>query len=510
MYWIGVIAMKKILSFLKKICPSKRKLVQLYFALLFNANIKGFVNGSIYNNSTKTSTKNFCIPGLNCYSCPGATGACPLGSLQDSYNAGRSTIFYVLGILLLFGVMFGRMICSWMCPFGFVQELTYKVKTKKVKKSRFTRILSYAKYVFLVVFVVIIPICYAFKDVAFPAFCKFICPAGTLEGAMGLLANKVNDSYFSMLGPLFTWKFLLMVSIIVGSIFIYRLFCRFICPLGALYGLFNRFSIFGLKLDDAKCTKCNLCVNKCKMDVYSVGDHECILCGECIDVCPTKAISWKGPKIFIKANDIPEKDDVPAAPECNKKREKLRLITRIGTLVIMLAVLFGAIAHYWIEADKAEKVVYETGSEVGMICPGYDLEIVTKDGPTGTTINPPETGKITIINFWYTMCTSCVAELPYFERIANEYENIDVIAVHSELTWTFEEADFIAKNYPDSKIIFVHDYAENSVSDIYYKTLGGKGAYPQTVILDENGVIVRIIVGSTTYDELKDIVDGIK
>ena len=110
--------------FFKRFLPSKRKLVQLYFALLFNANIKGFINGSIYNNPSKTSTKNFCVPGLNCYSCPGAIGACPLGSLQDSYSAGKSTIFYVFGILLLFGLMFGRMICSWMCPFGFVQELS--------------------------------------------------------------------------------------------------------------------------------------------------------------------------------------------------------------------------------------------------------------------------------------------------------------------------------------------------------------------------------------------------
>lgn len=500
--------MKKFLMFFKRFLPSKRKLVQLYFALLFNANIKGFIIGSIYNNPSKTSTKNFCVPGLNCYSCPGAIGACPLGSLQDSYSAGKSTIFYVFGILLLFGLMFGRMICSWMCPFGFVQELTYKVKTKKVKKSRLTRFLSYTKYVFLFIFVIIIPICYAFKDVAFPAFCKFICPAGTLEGAMSLLANKVNDSFFSMLGPLFTWKFLLMISIIVGSIFVYRLFCRFICPLGALYSLFNRFSVFGLKIDDSKCTKCNLCVNKCKMDVYSVSDHECILCGECIDVCPTKAISWKGSKIFLAGNDIENKS--PAADN-STKRNKIRFVTRLVTTVVMLAVLFAAIAHYWIEADKKKDLIVETGNSIGMKCPGYDLEIVTANGPTGETINPVNTGKITIINFWYTMCTSCVAELPYFDQIAEEYDNVSVIAVHSELTWSFEEAGFIKKYYPDSKITFVHDYAdsENNISDLYYKTVGGKDAYPYTVIIDENGIIVELIVGSTTYNELKSIIDNI-
>ena len=86
-------------TFLKKIAslrPTKRKIMQLYFALLFNANAKGFVSGTIYQGPTKYA----CIPGLNCYSCPGAVGACPLGSLQGSFSAGKSTVFYVFGILL--------------------------------------------------------------------------------------------------------------------------------------------------------------------------------------------------------------------------------------------------------------------------------------------------------------------------------------------------------------------------------------------------------------------------
>jgi len=212
--------------------------MQLYFAVLFNANLKGFVTGQIYQGNSKS----MCVPGINCYSCPGAIGACPLGSLQGAFSADHSTIYYVCGILLLYCVIFGRMICGWLCPFGLVQELVYKVKTPKLKKSPVTRLLSWLKYVILVFFVLIVPIMYAFRDTPLPAFCKYICPAGTLEGGIGLLSNAVNESYFSMLGPLFTWKFLLMVSMIVGSVFIFRLFCRFICPLGALYGLFNRFS----------------------------------------------------------------------------------------------------------------------------------------------------------------------------------------------------------------------------------------------------------------------------
>ena len=246
--------MGKFVQKIKSLAPTKRKLMQLYFALLFNANLKGFVSGNIY----KGNSKKFCVPGINCYSCPGAVGACPIGSLQGSFSADKSTIYYVGGILLLYSLLFGRMICGWLCPFGLIQELLYKIKTPKLKKSPVTRILSYLKYVILVFFVFIVPITYAFRDTPLPAFCKYICPAGTLEGGIGLLANKVNASYFSMLGPLFTWKFLLMISIVVGSVFVFRLFCRFICPLGALYGLFNRISFFGVKVEQPKCTNCNL------------------------------------------------------------------------------------------------------------------------------------------------------------------------------------------------------------------------------------------------------------
>ena len=278
-------------QWIQKIWPSKRKLMQLYFALLFNANVQGFATGQIYQGDSKV----FCAPGINCYSCPGAVAACPLGSLQGAFSSpNHSTLYYIGGILLLYGVLFGRMICGWACPFGLIGELLYKIKTPKVKKSPVTRILSFFKYVVLVFFVFIVPIIYAIRNVPLPAFCKYICPIGTIEGGLGLLSNKVNESLFSLLGPLFTWKFMLMVSIVVGSIFIFRLFCRFICPLGALYGLFNKVSVFGVQVDEDKCTHCNLCVSHCKVDIKHVGDQECISCGECIGVCPTKAISWKG------------------------------------------------------------------------------------------------------------------------------------------------------------------------------------------------------------------------
>lgn len=290
----------KIKDWLKKHKPTKRKVIQLYTALLYNANIKGFFNGRIYQGATK----NLCLPGLNCYSCPGAVGACPLGSLQNALAESNTRLpAYVIGIIVLFGLMLGRTICGWLCPIGLGQELLHKIKTPKLKKNKITRIVSYLKYVVLAVLVVIIPL-----TVAIPGFCEYICPAGTFQGGVGLLANSENEGLFAVLGPLFTWKFTLLIVIVVASIFIFRAFCRFLCPLGAIYGFFSKIALIGVKLDKNKCTDCGLCQSVCKMDIKTVGDHECIHCGECMSVCPAKAITWKGSHIFVRANDV----DAPA------------------------------------------------------------------------------------------------------------------------------------------------------------------------------------------------------
>ena len=171
--------------------------MQLYFALLFNCNIQGFFTGQIYSVNDASTTKKFCVPGINCYSCPGAVGACPLGSLQGSFSSkNHSTIYYVAGSLALFAILLGRMICGWLCPFGLIQELLFKIKSPKLKKSPVTRILSFLKYVILVFFVGIVPITYALRGDPLPAFCKFICPAGTIEGGLIMLSNKFNGGLF--------------------------------------------------------------------------------------------------------------------------------------------------------------------------------------------------------------------------------------------------------------------------------------------------------------------------
>ena len=295
--------------------PTKRRLIQVYVALLYNVNFKGFANGTIFQDNSKYA----CVPGLNCYSCPGAIGACPLGALQNAFaQSGTRAPYYILGIIGLFGLLFARTICGFLCPVGLCQELIHKIPSVKIKKGRATRALSYLKYVLLVVLVVALPVMYGLQGIAVPAFCKFICPAGTFEGGIGLISNPLNWSgsrdLLAQLGNIFTWKFCVLIVFIVLCVFLYRPFCRFICPLGAIYGFFNKISFIGVKVDKIKCIDCGLCVKHCQMDVKHVGDHECINCGRCISVCPVKAISWKGSGLFDKLDQKEEekKEEKPA------------------------------------------------------------------------------------------------------------------------------------------------------------------------------------------------------
>ena len=271
---------------------NKRKLIQVICAILYNCNFVGFAKGTIYQGPIK----GVCVPGLNCYSCPGALASCPLGSLQSALVSSKYKFpYYILGILLLFGILLGRVICGFLCPFGLIQELLYKIPTPKLKKNRFTRLLSYLKYIILVVFSILIPIL-----LLEPGFCKYICPAGTLEAGIPLVAG--NQQLQTLIGNLYIWKIVLLVIIITSAIFIFRSFCRFICPLGAIYSFFNRFALFGVSVDKEKCNHCNACVHHCRMDVKKVGDHECIQCGECTKHCHACAISFKHTKSLSNTN----------------------------------------------------------------------------------------------------------------------------------------------------------------------------------------------------------------
>lgn len=511
--------------------PSKRRLIQIYAALLYNANIKGYISGEIYQSET---TKYMCVPGLNCYSCPGAVGACPLGALQNALAETKTSApYYVLGILALFGLICARTICGFLCPVGLGQDLLYKIRSPKLKKSRVTRVLSFLKYVLLAVLVIAIPLIYVYQDIPLPGFCKYICPAGTLGGAVMLLINPNNAGMYANLGPLFTWKFCLLIAIATSTVFIYRAFCRFLCPLGAIYGFFNRIALLGIKVDKENCTDCGLCVSHCKMDIKRVGDHECINCGECISVCPTKAIRWKGSKLFVHANAVPAPaeerpiaamasagaaavtepkeplvSDAEAAveevavaqavpetkPVKTRKKPGKKFWLELSAWIAATGLLVGALVYYnFIDTG--------VGYEVGQTAPNFTLQLY---GTNETYKQKEHKGEVTVITFWSGSDEYFEDTLKLFNDLTKAYANWNVIAVSkaSDVLAT----DYIAEHGSEWSLTFAKDKGEKKNSA--YLTLGGseRGMWNKTVILNRGGkVVYNSKMVFVSYQEVADL-----
>ena len=498
-------------NWIKSHIPTQRRLIQLYAALLYNAHLKGYITGNIYTGAMK----NLCVPGFNCYSCPGAIGACPMGALQNAIaSSGKRAPNYVLGILMLYGLTFGRTICGFLCPLGLLQDLVHKIPTVKIRKSLVTRSLSYLKYVILAIFVVIVPFWYSLQSYPVPAFCKYICPEGTFGGAIGLLSNPVNFDKYSMLGILFTRKFLILLVITGLCVLIYRAFCRFLCPLGAIYGLFAKVCVIGVKVEAPKCTDCGRCVRECPMDIRRVGDHECIHCGKCLDVCPTKAISYKAGKITLHGPEIEEQ------PEKKQAIRKVRVIAWVAAL----ALLAGALWFFNKPEAKpapAEPVVTETaaedmesvavdtvpvetedtsipvGYEVGMRAPDFTAEVYGENASSFRLSD--HRGKTVIVNFWATWCTPCCNELPHFDELyQNHADDVAVIALHSNMV-TDDVEEYL------SPFGYQMPFGLDTTGEII-ASFNGSTMLPQTVVIDANGIITYNKTGSVTYEMLEKLV----
>ena len=265
--------------------------IQLGAALASNPFLMNFLHGRI----SRTGLKAVCVPGLNCYSCPAAAASCPIGALQAVIGSSKFQFaWYVVGFLIFAGALLGRVVCGFLCPFGWFQELLHKIPAKKFSTRR-VRILTYLKYGILALFVIVLPMTVVNEvGMGDPFFCKYLCPQGVLEGAIPL--SLANAGIRAALGKLFTWKFSILLSVIVLSVLFYRPFCKWLCPLGAFYALFNRVSLFQMKVDKNKCVSCGKCARACKMDVdvTKTPNHtECIRCGMCIRACPTNAVCFR-------------------------------------------------------------------------------------------------------------------------------------------------------------------------------------------------------------------------
>ena len=265
--------------------------IQLGATLATNPFFLNFFQGNI----SRGKLKGVCVPGLNCYSCPAATGACPIGAFQAVVGSSRFKFsYYITGFFILFGVILGRFICGFLCPFGWFQDLLHKIPCKKFSTGKL-KPLRYLKYIILLVFVILLPMLVTNSvGMGDPFFCKYLCPQGVLEGAIPLSLS--NASIRMALGKLFTYKSLILIAVVILSILFYRPFCKWICPLGAIYSLFNKVSFLRIKVENDRCVGCMQCTKACKMDVnvLETPDHpECIRCGACMKACPHNAIHYQ-------------------------------------------------------------------------------------------------------------------------------------------------------------------------------------------------------------------------
>ncbi len=272
-----------------------RKWVQALWFFLANG-FWGFpATGNLYQGPLKV----ICSPGLNCYSCPAATTYCPIGSLQQlllgirfSLQTGQYLFgTFVVGAMGMLGAVFGRFICGWACPFGFIQELLHKIPSRKFSIPAG---LNWLKYGFLLFFVIILPLVLVDDfGMGKPWFCKYVCPAGTLEAGIPMLI--LIPDLRSTVGWLYVNKIIILIGFIIWSIASSRPFCRTTCPLGAFYGLFSRYQLIKLKLNEDNCTKCGACHKVCPVEIKfneTPDSCECVNCMRCMtEACHFDAIS---------------------------------------------------------------------------------------------------------------------------------------------------------------------------------------------------------------------------
>jgi polyferredoxin len=294
-----------------------RKWVQALFVLFTN----GYWNFPVTKNIYQGPLKVVCSPGLNCFSCPAATTYCPLGSLQQLLAGARWSIetgqfyigFYVVGGMGAIGSFVGRMVCGWACPFGLFQELLHKIPSRKFG---IWKPLRYFKYVLLASMVVLLPL-FAIDEFGLgePWFCKYFCPAGTLEAGLPMLI--LQPGLRANLGLLFLNKLFILVAFVTWAVFSSRPFCRTACPLGAFYALFSKIKLVKLRLDPVKCTHCKACHNVCPMGVRfdeSPEDMECISCLACSKACKFNAINLEIGGIPIAGKTAPTTVQPEAKP----------------------------------------------------------------------------------------------------------------------------------------------------------------------------------------------------
>ena len=518
--------------------------IQLLATLLSNLHLPNFLKGTIFQGSTKQ----VCVPGLNCYSCPGAAGACPIGAMQAVVGSSKFKFsYYITGMLIFIGVLLGRFVCGFLCPFGWFQDLLHKIPTKKFSTKKLSG-LRYLKYLILVVMVFLLP-AFVVNVVGMgnPFFCKYLCPQGVLEGAIPL--SLASTSICSALGSLFAWKSCVLAAVIILSILFYRPFCKWICPLGAFYAWFNRISLLQLQVDQNKCISCGKCGRACKMDVavpQTPNHNECIRCGACITACPTQAIHYqygckKQKRILLFAVSLIL---VLGFTACGKAKQSAEELIQQENEIIaehqdLWDLAFNAVDKDTVGSqtgdyadflkmalenikDRLSKEDFKALSEDVKKIKALEEQLAAlpqeDSNPTGTSLDsaksfPAFTGKdfdgnavdeslftnnsVTLVNFWFNGCSPCVGELPALQELHDSLQEKGGAVVGINVETLDENEDTIAA----AKEIMKKQGA--SYQNIYFDSDSEAGklalsvmSFPTSVLIDSEGNIVGdVIVG---------------
>jgi polyferredoxin len=241
-----------------------------------------FLHSSFWN---WAQVKWLCNPVLSCHSCPLAIFACPVGVFVH-YSGYHVIPYLAVGTVLFLGVLFGRLLCGWVCPFGFLQDLLYKIPTVKFVLWDWTR---FVKYGVLIVMVFLLP--FFLGELTYLSFCR-ICPAAALQSTL----PRMIDTGVDVLQTAVVVKLGLLVFFLVLSTLSNRAFCKVFCPIGAMLAPLNLISFWKIKPSTMTCVKCSWCDNKCppngapssriSEEVPPNRVMDCVYCYECKQACP--------------------------------------------------------------------------------------------------------------------------------------------------------------------------------------------------------------------------------
>ncbi|MDP4144990.1 MAG: FMN-binding protein [Bacillota bacterium] len=201
-------------------------------------------------------------------------------------------------VIIPFTIILGRFFCGWMCGYGAFGDFIYKL-TNKVFKINFKvnenvdRVLKYFKYVILAFLIFIV--------------CTFNITAFNTSSpwdVFGVVAAVGKMPDFSYAALNLTVGFILFILITIASMVVERFFCRYLCPLGAVFAITSKLKIAKIQKERTKCGNCRICTNNCAMGIplykYDVvNSGECIDCMQCVTACPRKNVT-----LTVSDNDV--------------------------------------------------------------------------------------------------------------------------------------------------------------------------------------------------------------